>query len=347
VIRDLPAAGVPAIPPTTSKPRQPFFQQSVFNSEALRSGPRSAGLKLNHKAQDRRAARAGPRCAREDILEVVALPDGAQERQTARSTISTHLGKIAACRRGSESWSRKPVSASGLVSPWERRPTPKSGLSLPGYRNPDAAGTCPTTRPGVGGDQGILPGRRSLSQSWIRTNSAEREIRAQAPTLGASDQAVLLAKRRGFFEVRDVHPDSLWSCMALSRRPKDRNIGLSRGRSRPTRASTNTAFIETPYREVREQSRLTDRIVYLSAPRRRRTKVDRAGPNRAARYSLTVAFPPRKLVLGPAYRRPRSTVVRRPEDVSVHGRLAQISWSRSQHFVDSVPLKNDEREPRG
>ena len=102
-------------------------------------------------------------------------------------------------------------------------------------------------------------GSSQLSQFMDQTNPlSEITHKRRLSALGPGG----LTRERAGFEVRDVHPTHYGRVCPIET-PEGPNIGLIA--SLTTYARVNEyGFIETPYREV-ENSRVTDRILYLSA----------------------------------------------------------------------------------
>jgi DNA-directed RNA polymerase subunit beta len=102
-------------------------------------------------------------------------------------------------------------------------------------------------------------GSSQLSQFMDQTNPlSEIAHKRRLSALGPGG----LTRERAGFEVRDVHPTHYGRVCPIET-PEGPNIGLIAALSTFARVN-EFGFIETPYREV-ENSRVTDRIVYLSA----------------------------------------------------------------------------------
>ncbi|MGH7246906.1 MAG: DNA-directed RNA polymerase subunit beta, partial [Pseudomonadota bacterium] len=102
-------------------------------------------------------------------------------------------------------------------------------------------------------------GSSQLSQFMDQTNPlSEIAHKRRLSALGPGG----LTRERAGFEVRDVHPTHYGRVCPIET-PEGPNIGLIAALSTYARVN-DFGFIETPYREV-ENSRVTDRIVYLSA----------------------------------------------------------------------------------
>ncbi|HYB91924.1 MAG TPA: DNA-directed RNA polymerase subunit beta, partial [Candidatus Binataceae bacterium] len=102
-------------------------------------------------------------------------------------------------------------------------------------------------------------GSSQLSQFMDQTNPlSEIAHKRRLSALGPGG----LTRERAGFEVRDVHPTHYGRVCPIET-PEGPNIGLIAALSTYARVN-EFGFIETPYREV-ENSRVTDRIVYLSA----------------------------------------------------------------------------------
>src|SRR5579885_3445892 len=102
-------------------------------------------------------------------------------------------------------------------------------------------------------------GSSQLSQFMDQTNPlSEVTHKRRLSALGPGG----LTRERAGFEVRDVHPTHYGRVCPIET-PEGPNIGLIAALSTYARVN-DFGFIETPYREV-ENSRVTDRIVYLSA----------------------------------------------------------------------------------
>ncbi|HEX9880248.1 MAG TPA: DNA-directed RNA polymerase subunit beta [Candidatus Binatia bacterium] len=102
-------------------------------------------------------------------------------------------------------------------------------------------------------------GSSQLSQFLDQTNPlSEVTHKRRLSALGPGG----LTRERAGFEVRDVHPTHYGRVCPIET-PEGPNIGLIASLSTYARVN-EFGFIETPYREV-EQSRVTDRIRYLSA----------------------------------------------------------------------------------
>ncbi|HEY0790133.1 MAG TPA: DNA-directed RNA polymerase subunit beta [Chthoniobacterales bacterium] len=104
-------------------------------------------------------------------------------------------------------------------------------------------------------------GRSQLSQFMDQTNPlAELTHKRRLSALGPGG----LSRDRAGFEVRDVHP-SHYGRICPIETPEGPNIGLISSMSTFARIN-EFGFIETPYRRI-ENSRVTDRIDYLTADR--------------------------------------------------------------------------------
>ncbi|HUA33680.1 MAG TPA: DNA-directed RNA polymerase subunit beta [Candidatus Binataceae bacterium] len=102
-------------------------------------------------------------------------------------------------------------------------------------------------------------GSSQLSQFMDQTNPlSEIAHKRRLSALGPGG----LTRERAGFEVRDVHPTHYGRVCPIET-PEGPNIGLIAALSTYARVN-DFGFIETPYREV-ENSRVTDRILYLSA----------------------------------------------------------------------------------
>jgi DNA-directed RNA polymerase subunit beta len=102
-------------------------------------------------------------------------------------------------------------------------------------------------------------GSSQLSQFMDQTNPlSEIAHKRRLSALGPGG----LTRERAGFEVRDVHPTHYGRVCPIET-PEGPNIGLIAALSTYARVN-DFGFIETPYREV-ENSRVTERIVYLSA----------------------------------------------------------------------------------
>ncbi|HEV2169583.1 MAG TPA: hypothetical protein VGR40_01480, partial [Candidatus Binatus sp.] len=102
-------------------------------------------------------------------------------------------------------------------------------------------------------------GSSQLSQFMDQTNPlSEIAHKRRLSALGPGG----LTRERAGFEGRDVHPTHYGRVCPIET-PEGPNIGLIAALSTYARVN-DFGFIETPYREV-ENSRVTDRIVYLSA----------------------------------------------------------------------------------
>ncbi len=102
-------------------------------------------------------------------------------------------------------------------------------------------------------------GSSQLSQFMDQTNPlSEIAHKRRLSALGPGG----LTRERAGFEVRDVHPTHYGRVCPIET-PEGPNIGLIAALSTYARVN-EFGFIETPYREV-DSSRVTDRIVYLSA----------------------------------------------------------------------------------
>jgi DNA-directed RNA polymerase subunit beta len=102
-------------------------------------------------------------------------------------------------------------------------------------------------------------GSSQLSQFMDQTNPlSEIAHKRRLSALGPGG----LTRERAGFEVRDVHPTHYGRVCPIET-PEGPNIGLIAALSTYARVN-DFGFIETPYRVV-ENSRVTDRIVYLSA----------------------------------------------------------------------------------
>ncbi|HEY6420569.1 MAG TPA: DNA-directed RNA polymerase subunit beta [Candidatus Binataceae bacterium] len=102
-------------------------------------------------------------------------------------------------------------------------------------------------------------GSSQLSQFMDQTNPlSEIAHKRRLSALGPGG----LTRERAGFEVRDVHPTHYGRVCPIET-PEGPNIGLIAALSTYARVN-DFGFIETPYREV-ENSRVSDRIVYLSA----------------------------------------------------------------------------------
>jgi DNA-directed RNA polymerase subunit beta len=102
-------------------------------------------------------------------------------------------------------------------------------------------------------------GSSQLSQFMDQTNPlSEIAHKRRLSALGPGG----LTRERAGFEVRDVHPTHYGRVCPIET-PEGPNIGLIAALSTYARVN-EYGFIETPYREV-EESRVTERIVYLSA----------------------------------------------------------------------------------
>jgi DNA-directed RNA polymerase subunit beta len=102
-------------------------------------------------------------------------------------------------------------------------------------------------------------GSSQLSQFMDQTNPlSEIAHKRRLSALGPGG----LTRERAGFEVRDVHPTHYGRVCPIET-PEGPNIGLIAALSTYARVN-DFGFIETPYREV-ENTRVTDRIVYLSA----------------------------------------------------------------------------------
>ncbi len=124
-------------------------------------------------------------------------------------------------------------------------------------------------------------GSSQLSQFMDQTNPlAEITHKRRLSALGPGG----LTRERAGFEVRDVHPTHYGRICPVET-PEGPNIGLIN--SLATYARVNQyGFIETPYRKV-ENSRVTDKVVYLSAMEEGRYTIAQANAELDARGRIS------------------------------------------------------------
>ena len=170
-------------------------------------------------------------------------------------------------------------------------------------------------------------GSSQLSQFMDQTNPlSEIAHKRRLSALGPGG----LTRERAGFEVRDVHPTHYGRVCPIET-PEGPNIGLIAALSTYARVN-EYGFIETPYRVV-ENSRVTDRIVYLSAL----DEEDKVIAQANARLDEQAAATPTSW-----FRRASAASSPPPAPKTCSTWTSRpISWSRSPHRL--IPfLENDD-----
>ncbi len=234
--------------PPTMETATAFFNNLFFNPERYDLS-RVGRLKLNHKLKLDLPLEQGT-LRREDILEVVRYLLDLKEGRGQIDDID-HLGnrRVRAVGELVENQFRI-----GLVR-MER--AIKERMSLQ-----DIETLMPQELVNYKPAAAVIKeffGSSQLSQFMDQTNPlSEIAHKRRLSALGPGG----LTRERAGFEVRDVHPTHYGRVCPIET-PEGPNIGLIAALSTYARVN-DFGFIETPYREV-ENSKATDRIVYLSA----------------------------------------------------------------------------------